>query len=270
MKSKVTVLVAGLAMAAGLAACGEQSTPAPPGGLVPTESPSASTSAPMAKGVPGGAQRVTIVKIVDGDTVVVSAASSSSPLDSTSPTTVRLLEIDTPETKHPTIGVECYGPEASVKTGNLLPVGSTAWVTRDKQLKDRYDRHLLYIWNESGTFVNLELVRLGYAEAKLYKPNDKYIDEMNSAEADARSEKLGMWEKCAAPVAPKKTTAAPPPPVEQPTAEEPTEEPAAGTDPRFRTCGDANDSGYGPYRRGVDEEYSWYQDRDGDGLVCER
>lgn len=42
-----------------------------------------------------------------------------------------------------------------------------------------------------------------------------------------------------------------------------------GTDPRFDTCGAANDAGYGPYRRGADPEYDWYDDRDGDGLVCE-
>ncbi|MFE3447406.1 excalibur calcium-binding domain-containing protein [Nonomuraea sp. NPDC059194] len=40
------------------------------------------------------------------------------------------------------------------------------------------------------------------------------------------------------------------------------------TDPRYRTCGEANAHGLGPYQRGVDEEYDWYQDRDGDGRVC--
>jgi hypothetical protein len=42
------------------------------------------------------------------------------------------------------------------------------------------------------------------------------------------------------------------------------------TDPQFRTCGDAIDAGYGPYRQSSDPEYDWYQDRDDDGLVCER
>ena len=41
-------------------------------------------------------------------------------------------------------------------------------------------------------------------------------------------------------------------------------------DPRFDTCGEANDAGYGPYVNGKDSEYDWYQDRDDDGLVCER
>ena len=42
-----------------------------------------------------------------------------------------------------------------------------------------------------------------------------------------------------------------------------------GTDPPFATCRDAAVRGYGPYRRGVDVEYGWYPDRDGDGLSCE-
>lgn len=41
------------------------------------------------------------------------------------------------------------------------------------------------------------------------------------------------------------------------------------TDPRFSWCYEANDAGYGPYVKGQDPEYDWYQDRDGDGLVCE-
>lgn len=58
------------------------------------------------------------------------------------------------------------------------------------------------------------------------------------------------------------TSAAPPPPALAP----PT---ATGLDPRFRTCTAATAAGYGPYVRGVDPEYSWYQDRDGGGTVCQ-
>ena len=56
------------------------------------------------------------------------------------------------------------------------------------------------------------------------------------------------------------------------TAQAPSVTPSASssTDPRFGTCREANAAGYGPYRRGVDAEYDWYQDRDHDGLVCER
>ena len=41
-------------------------------------------------------------------------------------------------------------------------------------------------------------------------------------------------------------------------------------DPRFDTCGEANDAGYGPYVSGINPEYDWYQDRDHDDIDCER
>lgn len=42
------------------------------------------------------------------------------------------------------------------------------------------------------------------------------------------------------------------------------------TDPRFGTCREALDAGYGDYLRGIDPEYDWYRDADSDGVVCER
>jgi hypothetical protein len=46
-------------------------------------------------------------------------------------------------------------------------------------------------------------------------------------------------------------------------------ETGGGNDPRFPTCTAAIAAGYGPYYRGIDPEYDWYIDRDGDGVVCE-
>ncbi|MFI6814724.1 excalibur calcium-binding domain-containing protein [Nonomuraea sp. NPDC050328] len=45
--------------------------------------------------------------------------------------------------------------------------------------------------------------------------------------------------------------------------------PVQSNDRRYSTCAEANAHGLGPYRRGLDPEYAWYQDRDGDGRVCE-
>jgi hypothetical protein len=44
---------------------------------------------------------------------------------------------------------------------------------------------------------------------------------------------------------------------------------STGTDPQFSYCYEANDAGYGPYYEGQDPEYDWYDDADGDGVVCE-
>ncbi|MFN8076620.1 MAG: excalibur calcium-binding domain-containing protein [Kineosporiaceae bacterium] len=43
-----------------------------------------------------------------------------------------------------------------------------------------------------------------------------------------------------------------------------------GLDPRFPSCPAAKAHGYGPYYAGVDPEYLWYPDKDGDGVACER
>jgi hypothetical protein len=50
----------------------------------------------------------------------------------------------------------------------------------------------------------------------------------------------------------------------------PTQVPQAGTHPKFSSCAEAARNGFrGPYVRGINPEYAWYQDRDKDGSVCE-
>lgn len=44
---------------------------------------------------------------------------------------------------------------------------------------------------------------------------------------------------------------------------------SSSLDPHFGTCAEAKAHGYGHYRAGVDPEYDWYRDADGDGVVCE-
>jgi hypothetical protein len=58
--------------------------------------------------------------------------------------------------------------------------------------------------------------------------------------------------------------AAPSPPHPTPPAVRP-----AATDPNYGTCKQARANHRGPYVRGQDPEYDYYQDRDGDGIVCE-
>ncbi|MFD3594233.1 thermonuclease family protein [Nocardia sp. NPDC058640] len=135
-------------------------------------------------------------RIVDGDTLTVAAVAPGTVLDSTSTVTVRLLEVDTPETKDPNEPVQCFGPESTAELARLAPVGSTVWVQRDQDPLDGSGRHLLYLWTASGEFVNLALVRSGYAEAVLYPPNDKHWAVISAAEAGAKSSSAGVWGAC--------------------------------------------------------------------------
>lgn len=205
-----------------------------------------------AAGVPKGTKKAIVVKIVDGDTVDVR-------FTRTGPTVrVRLLEVDTPERG------QCWAKTATKRTAALLPVGTTTRLLADEEPTDRYGRSLFYVWNAGGVFVNRSLVRYGYGKAVLYKPNDKYIAVMRAEQVKAQRERLRIWSGKCDTTAPTPTS----PPTPTPTPDP--DPPSTGNDPRFPTCGAANAAGYGPYHRGVDPEYAWYQDRDGDGVVCER
>ncbi|GGL05854.1 thermonuclease family protein [Planomonospora parontospora] len=213
---------------------------------VPLTTGPAAAAAPQ--GVPKGVQKVVVMKIVDGDTIDVRAGRTGPVFR------VQLLEVDTPERGR------CWFRTSSARTATLLPVGKSAYLLKDRDPKDRYGRHLRYAWGATGTFVNRDLVRFGYGRAVLHKPNDRYIGLMRAEQAKARRDGLRIWSGgCDG-------TGSTPAPAPTRTPDPP----STGTDPRFPTCGAANAAGYGPYRRGTDPEYGWYQDRDGDGLVCER
>lgn len=146
--------------------------------------------------VPTSAERAVVTSHVDGDTIRLRGAAGSTLLPRRGETSVRLLEIDSPEVAGSPAGAECFGAEASAALADLLPVGAEVRVERDEELFDRYDRMLLYLWADDGTFVNEALVREGYARAVLFEPNDAYIGVVRRAEDDARDAGAGMWGAC--------------------------------------------------------------------------
>jgi micrococcal nuclease len=153
----------------------------------------AAASAPLA--VPAGAQRVEVVWISDGDTFGARAVRRGV-LPEGVDETVRLLEVDTPESKAPGRPVECFAERATRALERMLPRGSTAWVQADRELRDRYGRALLYVWNDAGVFVNERLVRRGFARAVLFEPNDRHIERLRVAEGQARRAGRGLWSAC--------------------------------------------------------------------------
>lgn len=148
-------------------------------------------------GVPTVAEAATVTAHVDGDTIRVTALADGDALEGGVETKVRLLEIDAPESVHPDQPVECHAVEAGEALAELLPLGSTVWALPDEELKDRFGRTLLYLWNDQGVFVNEQMIADGHAEAVLYQPNDRYIDSMRAAESRARGADAGLWGECA-------------------------------------------------------------------------
>src|SRR4051794_29302463 len=147
-------------------------------------------------GVPAEVADGVVVGHVDGDTIKLRPAQVTAYLEPDRVTTVRLLEIDTPESVKPDTPVECYAQRASAALSRLLPVGAHVWVKPDRDLLDPYGRTLLYLWTARGTFVNLAMVRQGFAKAVLFEPNDEYIGLMRAAERRARAEQRGLWGAC--------------------------------------------------------------------------
>ncbi|MFE6098132.1 thermonuclease family protein [Streptomyces massasporeus] len=190
------------------------------------------------------------MRVIDGDTIEARGDGRILPKDPVA--RVRLLQIDTPERG------ACFAEEATSRTGTLLPLGSRIRVERDVELTDRYDRYLLYVWNEQGTFVNESLVRSGHAEAVLYPPNDKRWPTISQAEDAARQNGSGLWSAC--PESPA-TPTEPSQPPDTPARPDLPEGPPAGA-PDV-DCSDLP----GPVWVGPDDPHRL--DRDGDGIGCD-
>ncbi|PIP57418.1 nuclease, partial [Candidatus Woesebacteria bacterium CG22_combo_CG10-13_8_21_14_all_39_10] len=105
-----------------------------------------------------------VTRVVDGDTIEIEGGEK-----------VRYLGIDTPETVDPRKPVQCFGIEASKKNKELVE-GKTVRLEKDITDRDRYSRLLRYVWVDD-IFVNLELVKQGFASSYAYPPDIKYQEE---------------------------------------------------------------------------------------------
>lgn len=115
-----------------------------------------------------------VERVIDGDTIVL--------VDGR---TVRYTGINTPERGEP------YYEEAKEANRRLVE-GKKVRLELDEQEKDRYERTLAYV-HIGDTFVNVELVKGGYARAYPYPPNAKYESAFSSAEEEARQKSIGIW-----------------------------------------------------------------------------
>ncbi|MCU0261503.1 MAG: thermonuclease family protein, partial [Ilumatobacteraceae bacterium] len=135
------------------------------------------------------AANAVVVEIVDGDTIDADIDGRRE--------RVRLIGIDTPETRIPDRPPECHGPEASARTAALLPPGTPVRLERDTEPRDDYGRLLAYVHRASdGLLVNLALVEEGFATPLTFEPNtthrDRFVDAARAAELADR----GLWGAC--------------------------------------------------------------------------
>ncbi|MEJ1156514.1 thermonuclease family protein [Microbacterium marmarense] len=154
---------------------------------------SAETSAGGVPERPDDAFAMTVEYVIDGDTVKARATHANDVMPTSERVSVRLIGIDTPELRPEP---ECWSQEATDHLSALLPEGSIVWVAPDQEWYDRYDRALMYLWNESGDFVNYELMAAGDARSLVVRPNDLHAELFARAETDARAIGSGQWGAC--------------------------------------------------------------------------
>ena len=129
-----------------------------------------------------------VVKVVDGDTIHVQVGEGREK--------VRYVGVDTPETKHPSKGVECFGQKASDFNARLI-AGEQVRLVRDVQERDRYGRLLAYVYRvRDGLFVNAELARRGYAHPLSIPPDVRHAGHFAQLAREAREHDRGLWAAC--------------------------------------------------------------------------
>lgn len=190
----------------------------------PTPRPTATPEPTPALGeAPRGSTQVgTVVSVTDGDTIRVNIDGVEYP--------VRYIGVSTPEIRNP---VEWLGPEAAAANAHLVE-GREVILEKDVSEVDQFDRLLRHVWVEDGggyLLVNLELVRLGFAQVTPYPPDLEYIDELyRPAEEEARAAGIGLWGSSPTPAPTPPPAAAPNPP---PAMIQPLVPPAATCEPSY-------------------------------------
>ncbi|MCL5069752.1 MAG: thermonuclease family protein [Actinobacteria bacterium] len=117
-----------------------------------------------------------VVYVVDGDTLELKNGKI-----------LRLIGINTPET-------DMYFYKEAREFMEILVLNKQVKLERDVTDKDIYGRFLRYVYCPEY-FVNLKIVRCGFANSYTYPPDIKYTDEFLEAERSARENDAGLWQK---------------------------------------------------------------------------
>ena len=124
--------------------------------------------------------------VIDGDTVKLSNGEK-----------VRLIGVDTPESKHPQKPVQWYAKEATQYLTDKLE-GKSVELLFDsansaRGHRDKYGRTLAYVFR-GDELVNEQIIRDGYGHAYTKYPYDASMQKMfRTAEQDARDSRAGLW-----------------------------------------------------------------------------
>ena len=124
-----------------------------------------------------------VSSVVDGDTFKVKLGKKTE--------TVRIIGIDTPETKDPRKPVQCFGKEASKKLTILLR-GKTVMLEKNPaEDRDKYKRLLRYV-SLKNKDIGASMISDGYAFSYKIFPHPR-LEDYNTLEQEARTAEKGLW-----------------------------------------------------------------------------
>lgn len=143
-------------------------------------------------------EKATVVRVVDGDTLVASNTSGQEQK-------IRLIGVNTPESVSSDETKNCAeGKEASAYTKSVLTPGRTVYLEYDTGRTDKYGRTLAYVWlddaanttslNElSSHMFNAMLLAKGFANTMEIEPNVKYALSFDLIKQQAQNNQAGFW-----------------------------------------------------------------------------
>ena len=145
---------------------------------------------------PVGYESATVIRVVDGDTLVVTiservAGPGAGEAGMGTEERVRLIGIDTPESVRPGTPIECFG-KAAARAAQVLLEDQQVTLVKDVEERDAFDRLLRYVYL-GDEMANARLVVNGYATAFTYPPNVRHTELFVQLERDARENERGLW-----------------------------------------------------------------------------
>jgi len=159
----------------------------------PPPAPTLPAAAPQAAAKVLTAQ-ARVTSVIDGDTLKVRFANGVR-------TTVRLIGIDTPETRKPGTPVQCGGRAATARMKQIAyrnGKGRSVTIRTDptQDLTDRYGRLLSYV-AAGGTDFGRTMVSSGWAKTYVYRVDFQRVAAYRSAARSAKSAGRGVFGRCA-------------------------------------------------------------------------
>ncbi len=145
--------------------------------------------APTSDGERYDGATVSVVRVIDGDTIVIDLAD---PKNDYKPTRIRVWGIDTPELALMGKPAEAWATESKEFAAGFLGAGPVILRLEVSRERDRWGRVLAHVELENGDLLAAALLEAGLARAEDRWPH-RWDDWYSRIERDAKRDGAGMW-----------------------------------------------------------------------------